>query len=282
MNSTTNIGFKSGLDLIRVIAILFVVAGHFFLNSDFKSTPFEGFSMFVQGMGQTLFGINVALFMMLTGYLNLKKRVCKLYYRNGIRVILSYVVISLITILFRVYHIGEEAGIVTWIMKVTGFTAIPYAWYIEMWIGLFLLTPFLNILWANLESKRNRIILIITLFLLTAPSDFLNRYGMTLAPSYWEKACFPLLFFFAGAYIKEYQPKVKKYLLGGGNADSMFNQSFDYVAVCQRSFIHSNYGRYQWAIYGSIGDNRISYVLSSGDKTGVGKIDVKKSVSSIA
>lgn len=216
MNSTTNIGFKSGLDLIRVIAISFVVAGHFFLNTEFKSSPFEGFSMFVQGMGQTLFGVNVALFMMLTGYLNLKKRVCKSYYRSGIRVIVSYVVISVITILFRVYYIGEEMGIVSWIMKVTGFTAIPYAWYIELWIGLFLLTPFLNILWANLESKRNRVILIVTLFLLTAPSDFLNRYGMTLAPSYWENACCPLLFFFAGAYIKEYQPKVKKCLLGGG------------------------------------------------------------------
>lgn len=215
MNSTTNIGFKSGLDLIRVIAISFVVAGHFFLNTEFKSSPFEGFSMFVQGMGQTLFGVNVALFMMLTGYLNLKKRVCKSYLSQWLRVIVSYVVISVITILFRVYYIGEEMGIVSWIMKVTGFTAIPYAWYIEMWIGLFLLTPFLNILWANLESKRNRIILIVTLFLLTAPSDFFNRYGMTLAPSYWEKACFPLLFFFAGAYIKEYQPKVKKRLLGG-------------------------------------------------------------------
>lgn len=215
MNSTKVTGFKSGLDVIRVIAISFVVAAHFFLNSDFKSTPFEGFSMFVQGMGQTLFGVNVALFMMLTGYLNLKKEICKAYYCSGIRVIIAYVVISIITILFRVYYIGEEMGIVSWIMKVTGFTAIPYAWYIEMWIGLFLLTPFLNILWVNLESKHNRIILIVTLFLLTAPSDLFNRYGMTLAPSYWEKACFPLLFFFAGAYIKEYQPKVKKHLLGG-------------------------------------------------------------------
>lgn len=267
MNSIKKTGFKSGLDLIRVIAISFVVAGHFFLNSEFKSTPFEGFSMFVQGMGQTLFGVNVALFMMLTGYLNLKKEVCKTYYRSGIRVILSYVVISVITILFRVFYIGEEIGIVAWIMKVTGFTAIPYAWYIEMWIGLFLLTPFLNVLWENLESKRNRIMLIATLFLLTAPSDFLNRYSMTLAPAYWEKSCYPMMFFFAGAYIKEYQPKVKKCLLGG-NDNYMFDKSSNYNVVCQRSFIHLNYGRYQWDIFGTIGSDSLPHALSDGCKTG--------------
>ena len=36
-----------GLDLIRVVAIFFVIAGHFFsLNTSFKNVPFEGFSMF--------------------------------------------------------------------------------------------------------------------------------------------------------------------------------------------------------------------------------------------
>ena len=55
-----------GLDLVRFVAICTVVASHFFLNTGFKQVPFEGVSMFIQGMGQTLFIVNVALFMMLT------------------------------------------------------------------------------------------------------------------------------------------------------------------------------------------------------------------------
>lgn len=36
-----------GLDLVRSCAILFVIAGHFFvLNTPFKNTDFGGFSMF--------------------------------------------------------------------------------------------------------------------------------------------------------------------------------------------------------------------------------------------
>ena len=86
------------------------------------------------------------------------------------------------------------------------FSAIPYAWYIEMWIGLFLLTPFLNILWKNIGSRHHKLILLLTLYLLTALPDFFNRYGLTLVPAYWE-ALYPVTFFYLGAYIREYQPK---------------------------------------------------------------------------
>lgn len=203
-----------GLDIVRTMAIFLVVGAHFFLNSKFKTSPFVGTSMFLQGMVSTFCGINVALFMLLTGYLNLNKQVCKKYYKGGVRVLISYILISIITILFRSFSLDEHKGIVEWGMLITDFSAIPYGWYIEMWLGLFLLAPFLNILWRNIATKRNKVILIATLFILTAPSDFFNRYGMTLMPDYWENACYPIMYYFLGAYILEYQPVVKiKYLL---------------------------------------------------------------------
>lgn len=167
--------------------------------------------MFVQGMWQTFFGINVALFMMLTGYLNLNKTVCRKYYCGGVRVIVSYLIISLVTIAFRTWYLEDTKSVWQWMNQVGDFSAIPYAWYIKMWIGLFLLTPFLNAMWRGLESKCARQVLIATLFLLSAPSDLLNRYGMTLWPDYWEQAAYPLMFFFSGAYIKTYQPMVKRW-----------------------------------------------------------------------
>ena len=47
-----------GLDLIRVVAIFFVIAGHFFsLNTDYKNVPFQGVSLFVQGMMNSVFKV---------------------------------------------------------------------------------------------------------------------------------------------------------------------------------------------------------------------------------
>ncbi len=56
-----------GLDLVRSLAILFVIAGHFALNTPFRQTVFEGVSMFIQGSALALFATGVPLFIMLTG-----------------------------------------------------------------------------------------------------------------------------------------------------------------------------------------------------------------------
>lgn len=207
---------SAGLDIVRTLAITFVVGAHFFLHTSFNQTEFSGMEMFALGMGQTLFTTNVCLFMMLTGYLNINKKPCKSYYKGGIRVLVSYLLFSVLTIAFRKYYLGEGLSWGQWLMKITDFSAIPYGWYIEMWIGLFLLTPFLNILWRGVDGKRNRLLLIATLFVMTALPDFTNRYGMYLSPGYWRTAAYPLLYFFLGCYVREYQPMVKRKLIGGG------------------------------------------------------------------
>lgn len=200
---------ESGLDLVRVLAILFVIAGHFFINTPAHTAIFEGPSMFIQGMARTLFTVNVPLFLILTGYLNLNKQISKGYYRGLIAVVLSYLFISLVTIAGRETLLGEHLSAIKWVLKITDFSAINYAWYVEMWIGLFLLTPFLNILWKNIETRRHKHILLATLYLLCALPDMFNRYGVRLVPGYWE-LIYPCAFYFIGAYIREYQPAIKK------------------------------------------------------------------------
>lgn len=228
----------AGLDIIRGIAIFFVIAGHFFLHTGFNTTNFSGVSMFIQGMAQSLFIINVDLFMMLTGYLNINKRVERNYYLNGLRVIISYLFISVVVILFRKYYSGDDYTWTQWFLKITDFSAIPYAWYIEMWIGLFLLTPFLNILWCNIESRKNKRILILTLYLLTALPDFFNRYGVSLMPGWWENL-FPLEFYFLGAYVREYRPDVAKWKLALLIlAVCLVNPIFNVLFVRNHSMMH--------------------------------------------
>lgn len=202
-----------GLDLIRVIAIFFVIAGLFFsLNTDYRNVPFQGVSLFIQGMMNSVFMVGVPLFMMLTGYLNIKKTPTKKYYKGMLRVLVAYLIFSIVTILFRNYYLGEDRSIVQWALAIFNYSAIPYAWYIEMWIGLALLAPFLNYLWHAIPNMREKLLLIATLFVLTALPDLGNRYGMYLFPAYFAQACYPLMFYFMGTFIREYQPTIKTWV----------------------------------------------------------------------
>ena len=218
-----------GLDLIRVVAIFFVIGGHFFsINTSYRNAPFLGGSLFVQGMMNSVFMVGVPLFMMLTGYLNIKKTPTKKYYKGMVRVLVAYLVFSIATILFRTYYLGEERSIVQWALAILNYSAIPYAWYIEMWIGLALLTPFLNYLWHAIPTMREKLLLIGSLFVMTSLPDLGNRYGMYLFPAYFAQACYPLMFYFMGTFIREYQPTIKTWfgcvvILGMALVTPVFN-----------------------------------------------------------
>lgn len=202
-----------GLDLIRVCAIFFVIAGHFFsINTPYKNVPFQGVSMLIQGIMSSVFSAGVPLFMMLTGYLNINKTPTKKYYKGMIRVLIAYLIFSIATIAFRKYYLGEELSLLQWVLKVFDYSAIPYAWYIEMWIGLALLTPFLNYLWKAIPTKKQKLLLIASLFVMTSLPDLCNRYGMYLFPGYFANAAYPLMFYFLGSFIREYQPKIKAWI----------------------------------------------------------------------
>ena len=201
-----------GLDLIRVVAIFFVIAGHFFiLNTSYTAAPIQSVSIFVQRMMMSVFYVSVPLFMMLTGYLNINKTPTKKYYKGMVRVLVAYLFFSIVTIAFRKYYLGEELSFVQWVLKVFDYSAIPYAWYIEMWIGLALLTPFLNYLYRGIPTMRQKLLLVATFFVIASLPCTINE-RVVLLPDYFQRACYPLLYYFLGAFVQEYQPTIKLWL----------------------------------------------------------------------
>lgn len=149
--------------------------------------------------------------MLLSGYLLVNKPFDKKYYSRGKKVILSYLFFSLVLILFRIFYLGEMYTPMQWVQKVLDFTAIPYGWYIEMWIGLFLLSPFINIMYHAIPTRKHKLLLIVILFSITCVPLLTNRYGLSPLPEYWV-SIYPLFFYFAGAYIREYRPTINKWL----------------------------------------------------------------------
>lgn len=79
-----------------------------------------------------------------------------------------------------------------------------------MYIGLFLLIPFLNVLWKGLTSRHSRGIFLLTLIVLTVLPPTLQSFRpfgtvLDILPDFWT-ALYPLTYYFIGAYLHAYPP----------------------------------------------------------------------------
>ena len=92
-----------------------------------------------------------------------------------------------------------------------------------MYLGLYLLIPFLNILYNNLKDKMQAEYLLAALFVVSMLPSFVNAFRFESAewwllpsssddyfqimPQWWDNL-YPILFYFAGAYLAKYKPKI--------------------------------------------------------------------------
>lgn len=201
-----------GLDVVRCVAILLVIFQHFLLYSDFYNVELNSMGMYFLSCFRWLTLTCVPLFIVLTGYLNNSAKYDKDYFYKLFKVLISYVIIGIICLIFKKVYLNQDITIVKGIISLFNFSAIDYAWYVEMYIGLFLLIPFLNILYKHLRTKENKLKLLIVLgviFSLTATLRFFYppKYNIEVFSNYWIDA-YPILFFFIGKYLKEYSIKI--------------------------------------------------------------------------
>lgn len=219
-----------GLDIVRFMAVFFVISVHFMLNNHFYEAPMEGAIMFIMMGMRWLFYICVPLFILLTGYLKSNKKPNKEYYKSIIPVLASYGIISILAILVRKFLFSDPASMGHLIHGIFNFTTIGYAWYVEMYIGLFLLIPFLNILYKNIDTKKNKQILLLTFALLVSVPLMVNavqigNIALNVMPDWWT-ILYPVLYYFIGCYIKEYQIKMSKLINGIAIVTLLFLETF--------------------------------------------------------
>ena len=212
-----------GPDIVRIVAFMSVPAIHFFLNSGFYSAPVSGFKMYEMVIVRTLFMICVPLFLLLSGYLlsrkeiPLEKKAIVSYYARLQKILITYIIATIGIILFKQFYIHESIGIKQGILNILGYN--QYSWYINMYIGLFLISPFLNAIWRMINKKENARFLVIVLAFLTVIPSILNIYDLntpgallrpglsntynTIVPSWWQSV-YPVTYYYIGAYINKY------------------------------------------------------------------------------
>ena len=194
---------EPGLDLIRCMGLLFVTGVHSFLYNGFYSEPQTGAIMWATDSCFWLFYTCNGIFMTLTGYLKCEKPLNWGYYRSLLPILLSYVLTCLISFPIRQFILGEKLTLFQWLEKMVTFG--NYGWYVEMYIGLILVSPVINLALKELTSRSQLLWLSGVMLILSALPSITP---LNLIPDYWS-SLYPLTYYTLGAVIHRLQPKLK-------------------------------------------------------------------------
>ena len=200
-----------GLDIIKALAALFVVSIHQLGQTHILAMNLNDARAFLIMMFRYTVMSCVPMFIMATGYFQCRKTADKKFYKGIIPVLITYLFTTAVCVLVQ-FKSGDTAPWDKVIVRTLNFTQNGYAWYVEMYITLYLLIPFINM--ALGKTKKQHLLLLGLLALATIvpslPIAFsTDRYWLDLFPNYWD-ICYPLFYYAAGAYIREYSPKLNK------------------------------------------------------------------------
>ena len=211
------------IDCIRIIAFLCVIILHFYIRNGLYNHYMYGIRSFFLILLASIVKICIPLYILLTGFLMCKKELTCTYYRGIIKTIIIYLLACILGLLYRVLVEHEGISLNNAISEILSFSAVEYSWYIEMYIGLFVMIPFLNILYNSLQSRHVKIWMILTSLCLTSLPCIVNVYECTslqwwvmpsvsdnytqLIPDWWV-GFYPITIYFIGCYLREYALKI--------------------------------------------------------------------------
>lgn len=119
--------------------------------------------------------------------------------------------------------VKDKITVKTILINYFSFKAAPYGWYVGMYMGLYLMIPFLNKAWNGFEEKSKKIIITCLFLIVIIPSVFNTfnfdnvnwLYGTQesytkVVDEYWT-FLYPVFYFFIGKYIYEFSKNNNRY-----------------------------------------------------------------------
>lgn len=195
-----------GLDLLRCLGLLFVNGIHAFLYNGFYAEPQTGAAIWAADCFRWLFFCCNGIFMTLTGYLKCEKPLNRAYYRSLLPILTGYVLTCAVSFPIRHFLIGEKLSLLEWLEKLVAFG--NYGWYVEMYLGLILFCPVINLVLERMTQVKQYLWLAGTMVLLTALPSITP---LNLIPDYWEPL-YPVTYYVLGAVIRKLSPKIRPWI----------------------------------------------------------------------
>lgn len=205
-----------GLDFTRFIAISLTILIHTIgLSIDGYSIPLLKFDGFFRIYLRRIAFSCVPLFLMLSGFLNSHKTdPIKMWKKNFFHIVLSYLFWAILIILFNIFCLRESFSINSIINIFT--YSLPRTWYINMYMGLLVLIPFINKGWVHMDQKEKKLLLAV-LFLISIASKYISTISANLFPtnpllliSNYFFNTFYIFYYLIGAYIRDCPTHIRK------------------------------------------------------------------------
>lgn len=232
---------ETGLDILRVLAIIFVPLIHFFGLAGYYTTQLNNSNIFFWSMLRWVSVCAVPLFLIITGYFKINKGLEKSHYKAILPVLLTHIFIASIRIYVDYKYHNIDVDLKYIINKIVYF---EYGWYIKLYIGMLLFIPFFNIMYKSLKTRQKKEALILTFILLTS----LGPLTFDIIPKTWN-ILYVFTYYFIGAYFKEYKVKINFIIF-------ILIFSFIIFITTLSSFYAANNGLFNWDYLG--------YSLNSG------------------
>ena len=206
------------IDILKCVAVFFVVGVHFFLHTNYYNQSFQYKSIFFSSFIWLLFMTCVPLFIMVTGYLMKNKTYSKSYFLKLFPILGMYIICAAIYTFFDKRQIDIDY-LYSLIINIFSFS--HYSWYVNMYIGLYLLIPLLNNGFQALNTKKmQKLILIILVVLSSFPStlSIVSKSHTSLdlvthlVPDFW-KGLWPISYYLIGSYMSSSNNRIKPSIL---------------------------------------------------------------------
>ena len=144
---------------------------------------------------------------------------------------LSDVLCCAVAFPIRHFWLNDKGSLYDWVTLLVTFG--NYGWYVEMYIGLFLLSPFLNIVLDKLQTPKQYAWLAVTMLVLTAlPSSIPS---INVFPDYWI-GLYPITMYILGAGIAKFRPKIPCWVAGIAAAAVLALMGYFSISTATRSF----------------------------------------------
>ncbi len=214
-----------GPDVVRVGAFCLLLWLHFFLRNGFYYTAADTIPAWIAVCARSAFLCCVPLFLILTGYLKCGKPFGKGCYRSIVPILCSYLIINVIFLVYKIFVLKTEQPVMFWITNFFDFKLVDYGWYIEMYIGLFLIAPFINMAWNALGSdparaRRNHgILCLIAVFITFVPATLngitVGEYTLGIFPAYFAGVYY-ITYYLIGCWFRTYPYRGSRWVPAAG------------------------------------------------------------------
>ena len=189
------------IDIIKVVSLLLVIGVHFFLYTNYYSITYSiTKSIFI--VLRNICMACVPLFIIVTGYLNRNKIWSKKYYLNICRVYLLYSLAMFILTLLDNKYIINTTLFKTSLINILNYKY--YGWYINMYVGLMLIAPIINLAFKNMDEVTKKYTVINIVLAISIPVTLADLFSNIrpsilahILPNWWNYT-YPIMYYIIG------------------------------------------------------------------------------------